>query len=254
MNPVREPIMTPDQIQAKLAEPFPAEAIGWKAQTVKGNRALAVPYIDARDVEQRLDDTLGVDGWQDEYSVVDGGAVVCRLSLMIGERWITKTDVGAPSEQPDGGDRMKAAFSDALKRAGVKWGVGRYLYNLPAVWDNYDPQKKQFARTPQLPAAALPSQAATPAEEPKAKMPAKAPTKGALPADGRELLQRLREYDEKLAKQGVWKKGALVQHVTQEGVKAGYGADLATWAGAAIEFAVEATRKFEATQRRRPAA
>ena len=43
-------------------------------------------------------------------------------------------DVGAPSEQPDGGDRLKAAFSDALKRAAVKFGIGRYLYRLPQQW------------------------------------------------------------------------------------------------------------------------
>jgi hypothetical protein len=40
---------------------------------------------------------------------------------------LTKVDVGGPSEQPDGGDWLKAAFSDALKRAAVKFGVGRHL-------------------------------------------------------------------------------------------------------------------------------
>jgi hypothetical protein len=247
--------LTPAEVQAALAEPFPSETIGWKAQMVKGNRALAVPYIDARDVEQRLDDVLGIDGWRDDYTVLDGGAVACRLSLKIGETWIAKMDVGAPSEQPDGGDRMKAAFSDALKRAGVKWGIGRYLYALPAVWADYDPQKKQFMRTPALPPAAVPA-----AETPKAPASAPAPAKGqtnggAMPADGPEFAQRLREYDAKLAKQGVWESGALVQHVTQEGVKAGYGADLAAWAGAAITFAAQTTLKFEEAQRRlRPAA
>ncbi len=98
----------------------------------------------------------------------------------------------------------------------------------------------------------MPGKQAKPADEPKPA--ANPPTKGALPADGRELTGRLRQYDEKLAEQGVWKKGALMQHVTQEGMKAGYGADLAAWCGAAIEFAVNATRTFEANQRRRPAA
>ena len=46
---------------------------------------------------------------------------------------------------------MKAAFSDALKRAAVKFGVGRYLYRLPAQWLDYDSQKRQFARPPTLP-------------------------------------------------------------------------------------------------------
>jgi hypothetical protein len=53
--------------------------------------------------------------------------VVCRLRCRIGGEWLTKVDVGSPSEQPDGGDRLKAAFSDAPLQAAVKFGVGRYL-------------------------------------------------------------------------------------------------------------------------------
>jgi len=59
---------------------------------------------------------------------------MCRLRIKLGDRWISKTDVGSPSEQPDVGDRLKAAFSDALKRAAVKFGIGRYLYRLSAQW------------------------------------------------------------------------------------------------------------------------
>jgi hypothetical protein len=134
--------------------------VRWKVQMVKGNRALAVPYIDARTVHQRLDDVVGVANWRDDYDVLPDGAVVCRLSLRFGGEageWITKVDVGSPSEQPDEGDRRKAAFSDACKRAAVKFGVGRSLYRLPQQWVDYDPQKKQFLRRPVLPAVALPA-------------------------------------------------------------------------------------------------
>jgi hypothetical protein len=65
-------------------------------------------------------------------------------------------DVGGPSAQHDNGDRLKAAVSAALKRAAVKFGVGRYLYDLPRQWVEYDPQKKQSVRTPTLPAWAVP--------------------------------------------------------------------------------------------------
>src|SRR5206468_3165838 len=54
---------------------------------------------------------------------------------------------------------MKAAFSDALKRAAVKAGIGRYLYRLPSTWVAYDPPKKAMATTPKLPDWALPGQA-----------------------------------------------------------------------------------------------
>ncbi len=74
----------------------------------------------------------------------------------MGGDWLTKVDVGGPSDQTDGGDRIKAAFSDALKRAAVKFGIGRYLYRLPQFWCDYDPRIKKIVKLPQLPAWALP--------------------------------------------------------------------------------------------------
>lgn len=139
----------------QLARPFPVKAVKWKPQSVKGNRAMALAYIDARTVTARLDEVFPL-AWQDEYSVLDKGSVVCRLSVRIDGQWLTRCDVGGESEQPDEGDRTKAAFSDALKRAAVKFGVGRYLYSLPRTWCDYDPQKKQFSQTPQLPDWAIP--------------------------------------------------------------------------------------------------
>jgi hypothetical protein len=139
-----------------LAAPFPVTEVQFKPGVVSGNRALALAYVDARSVQDRLDAVLGIDGWQDDYQCLADGAVVCKLRLRIGGEWITKTDVGGQSEQPDGGDRTKAAFSDALKRAAVKYGVGRYLYNLPAQWVDFDPKKKQIVHAPPLPAWAIP--------------------------------------------------------------------------------------------------
>ena len=144
------------QLSLALTAPFPADAVHWKPLSVKGNRALAAAYLDARAVMQRLDCVFGVGGWKDAYQLVDGGSVVCTLSVKIGDEWVEKTDVGSPSEQPDDGDKLKAAFSDALKRAAVKLGIGRYLYRLPRQWVDYDPQARQLVKTPQLPAWALP--------------------------------------------------------------------------------------------------
>jgi hypothetical protein len=153
---VNTPATIPPDLAARLAEPFEVREVKFKPQSVKGSRALAMAYIDARHVMDRLDDVLGVENWTDAYEIVPDGSVVCRLSLKVGGEWITKTDVGSPSEQPDGGDRLKAAFSDALKRAAVKFGIGRYLYRLPAVWADYDAQKRAFSSAPQLPHWALP--------------------------------------------------------------------------------------------------
>jgi hypothetical protein len=164
-----------DDIADRLAEPFDATEVKWKPQSVKGNRALAICYIDARCVMDRLDEVVGPGNWQDEYTVLPGGEVVCRLSVRFADSWVTKTDVGGESEQPDEGDRVKAAFSDALKRAAVKFGIGRYLYRLGHQWCDYDPVKKQFAQKPQLPAWATPKPAGKPApQQPPPPAPAKA--------------------------------------------------------------------------------
>ncbi len=224
-------------ITEALAAPFSLAEIKFKPQVVKGNRAMALAYIDARMIEDRLDDVLGVAGWQDEYETLADGSVVCRLRLKIDGEWVTKMDVGSPSEQPDGGDRMKAAFSDALKRAAVKFGIGRYLYRLPITWAEYDPMKKQFAQTPQLPAFALPRLKGKVKEE-----PAKT---SSLPADGPELHQRLKDYDAKLAAQKLCNLGSLLTFVAQAGEEAGFGPDLTTWTGPAIPLAVAKVKEFE---------
>lgn len=150
--------MTTDakQLSLSLTAPFPAEAVHWKPLAIKGNRALAAAYLDARAVMQRLDCVFGVGGWKDAYQPQSGGSVVCTLSVKVDGEWVEKTDVGSPSEQPDDGDKLKAAFSDALKRAAIKLGVGRYLYRLPRQWVDYDASTRQFVRPPQLPAWALP--------------------------------------------------------------------------------------------------
>jgi hypothetical protein len=222
------------ELTAALAAAFQPEEVRFKPAAVSGNRALALAYVDARAIQDRLDQVLGVMGWQDSYRCLQDGSVVCRLRVRLGDEWITKMDVGSPSEQPDGGDRLKAAFSDALKRAAVKFGIGRYLYRLPQQWVDYDSHKRTFARPPQLPAFALP-----------AARPARKTATHGLPADGAELQRRLRDYDARLAAQGLCAAGELTKHVVAVGVKAGHGPDLSTWAGPAMQLAAEETRAFE---------
>jgi hypothetical protein len=141
--------------ERQLQAPFHPKDVKFKPQAAKGNRCLAVCYIDARLVADRLDDVLGVDGWSDNYTVLADGSVLCHLTIVRDGAKTTKCDVGSPSEQPDAGDRLKAAFSDAFKRAAIKFGIGRYLYRVPPQWVDYDPVKKLLS-VPQMPAWALP--------------------------------------------------------------------------------------------------
>lgn len=134
----------------KLSDTFPPEAIHWRAQTVTkdGGKALALAYLDARDVMDRLDAVCGPYGWQDSYTETASGRVICTISILSNDGdWISKSD-GAGNTAVEG---EKGGISDAFKRAAVKWGVGRYLYDLGNVWapcECRDGQggKKQWAK------------------------------------------------------------------------------------------------------------
>jgi hypothetical protein len=247
-----EAIMIPEPEQAvvlhALAEPFPAEVLKWKPQVVNGNRALAIPYIDARCVMDRLDEFVGPDGWQNELEFLENGTVLCRLKILVNGQWLEKADVGAPSEQPDEGDRCKAAASDALKRSAVLWGIGRYLYSLGGQWLDYDAKKKMLIGKPTLPDWALPKKARDSASPTTNSTPAKP---HALPASGEELETRLAAFDSKLASEGLFAPGDLLRFVGQVVSKAGpgdgrtYGGDVRTWPEAAIRLACEEAKDFE---------
>ena len=146
----------------QLAAPFPAEAVQWRPQTVRKDRngqhwALALAYIDSRDVQDRLDTVVGPDGWQSEHFDAGGGRLGCKIGLNIHVNkaqargdgavepapplWVWKSD-GAGATQVEA---EKGAFSDAFKRAAVHWGIGRYLYDLGNTWvpcDAYEKNKK----------------------------------------------------------------------------------------------------------------
>lgn len=115
-----------------LAAPFDPDLISWRAQNVTndGTKALALCYIDARDVMKRLDEVLTPAGWEDSYIETVKGRVLCTIRIDVGTRWIEKSD-GAGDTDVEG---EKGGISDAFKRAAVKWGIGRYLYDVEPVW------------------------------------------------------------------------------------------------------------------------
>ena len=117
-------------IQEELAKPFGVDDI----KSYTAGKAGTLTYIDARSVMNRLDEVVGVSNWQTSYRLMDPEmkAVECTLLVRIDGEWISKADVGFPNEgrDADNADKepLKAAYSDALKRAAVQFGVGRHLY------------------------------------------------------------------------------------------------------------------------------
>jgi len=145
-----------------LKAPFPESEIEWRVGPTNADKTkgIALAYITARAVMNRLDAVFGVGGWQDDYQFIPGAdgsknAWVCRLTVLIDGVWITKADAADESDM----ESTKGGVSDALKRAAVKFGIGRYLYNLPNVWVPIEVRGKTayLKGRPKLPAWALPT-------------------------------------------------------------------------------------------------
>ena len=122
----------------ELALPFPANRISIKVQTKPNDNgnALCVAYIDARDVMERLDNVVG-GNWSDDYRLAPSGGLECALTIY----GVTRRDVG---DDESDNEQKKAAYSDAFKRAAVKFGIGRFLYDLPKMYGKVKQIGKNF--------------------------------------------------------------------------------------------------------------
>lgn len=120
------------ELHAALAAPFPADRVSWRVGTMTKDKskAMALAYIDARDVMQRLDEECGAGGWQCRYIAMSNGTTCCEIGIRVDGEWIWKSNgAGATDVEAE-----KGAYSDAFKRAAVLWGIGRYLYDLDSPW------------------------------------------------------------------------------------------------------------------------
>jgi hypothetical protein len=135
--------MTIDEIIEKLSAPFPVEQIEWRvgATNEKSNggvasKGIALAYLTSRMVMDRLDEVVGPFNWQINHSMGDGGKVSASIGIrhpdtdLYPDKFIWKSD-GAGATDVEGD---KGSFSDSCKRAGVQWGIGRYLYAIENIW------------------------------------------------------------------------------------------------------------------------
>lgn len=176
----------------KLKEPFPESSVSWRVGSTNSDKSkgIALAYIDARDVMKRLDEVFGPTNWQDAYTETQKGRLLCTLSLRIesGE-WVSKSD-GAGDTDVEG---EKGAISDAFKRAAVKWGIGRYLYDLGNEWVTIEPRGKSYAikTPPKLPAWALPKNAPVSIKPAKTDIKPSSGVAESLPLDQRHAMEKL---------------------------------------------------------------
>lgn len=129
-----------------LSAPFACEQIDWRVGSTNGDKTkgMALAYLDARAVMDRLDAVCGPDEWADDYPHA-GAKTVCRIGIRIVRsdgtaEWVWKSDGAGDTDF----EAEKGALSDAFKRAAVRWGIGRYLYDLKAPWVPIEQRGKSF--------------------------------------------------------------------------------------------------------------
>ena len=87
-------------------------------------------YKNARTDMQILDETYGAMGWYCDYKEVKGN-LFCGIGVQDKSGYIVwKWDCGTESNT----EKEKGEASDAFKRAGFRWGIGRELYTAPFIW------------------------------------------------------------------------------------------------------------------------
>ena len=110
--------LRPDEIEVRVG------TVGEKGVTM-------LLYKNARVDMAILDETFGEFNWQCDYKELKGN-MYCGIAVLneaAGE-WVWKWDCGTESFT----EREKGEASDAFKRAGFKWGIGRELYTSPFIW------------------------------------------------------------------------------------------------------------------------
>lgn len=126
---------------AKLSAPFDPASVSWRIGNTTGDKkkAMALAYIDARDIYDRLDEVAGPANWQCRYPIADK-KTVCEIGIKIGDEWVWKANGAGDSKI----ESEKGALSDSLKRAAVAWGMGRYLYDIDSPWVEIEPAGNSF--------------------------------------------------------------------------------------------------------------
>lgn len=114
-------LLTKDEIDVRVAQTTNYDGV------VKVNLLL---YKDARVDMKILDELYGPMNWKRSHQLI-GDRLYCTIEVrdpQTGE-WIAKQDVGTESNtEPE-----KGQASDAFKRAGFNWGIGRELYTAPKI-------------------------------------------------------------------------------------------------------------------------
>lgn len=135
-----------------------ANDVECRIKKITNEGAVLLLYKTARVDMRILDEVYGSMNWQRHHEVINNN-LFCTISVWDSEKaqWISKQDVGTESNA----EAEKGQASDAFKRAGFAWGIGRELYDSPFIWISgkvskydrfhvtdiqYDREKQEFTR------------------------------------------------------------------------------------------------------------
>lgn len=136
-------------LKEQLEKPFLDDELEFRvgATTSDKTKGLALAYIQARAIQNRLDEVVGIENWRISYKEINGG-FLAKLELKINNEWIAKEDGANVTDY----EAIKGGISSAFKRAASVWGIGRYLYEIESQWLPIEQKGKAyiFKETPKL--------------------------------------------------------------------------------------------------------
>lgn len=136
-------------LKEQLEKPFLDDELEFRVGATNSDKTkgLALAYIQARAIQNRLDEVVGIENWKVSYKEINGG-FIAKLELKINNEWIAKEDGANVTDY----EAIKGGISSAFKRAASVWGIGRYLYEIESQWLPIEQKGKAhiFKETPKL--------------------------------------------------------------------------------------------------------
>lgn len=115
--------------------PLKEDEIEVKVKQITEKGVLLLLYKTARTDMDILDEIVKPENWTNDYKVIDGIlyggiAILIQRGESSLKEWVWKWDCGVESNV----EKEKGQASDAFKRAGFRWGIGRELYTAPLIF------------------------------------------------------------------------------------------------------------------------
>jgi hypothetical protein len=207
-----------EKIRDRLTEPFDPSEIKWRVTATSARpgkqgpqkRGQLVAYADQRAYTDRLNEVFGEWGWTRNYDVqvaqnFERRAPGEKTRTTVSAKVVVVSKVtirglgshtGVGEEWAHDENAATRAEAQAFKRACACFGLGRYLYDLGAVWVDLDAHNRPV-QSPVLPDWALPSPAR---RETQRQTKNQVQRQSRQEASGEEMLAKIRELRQKVGR------------------------------------------------------